>query len=114
MSKLYTIEKILVYVGNDKTQIEEMIDLFLQTIPKEFDKLEQAIIDKNWEQAYEFSHRIKPSMEILQFKNATEEFVELHAKLHQKIDLESVPQQFYEVLENLNKGISQIKEDYNR
>lgn len=114
MSKLYTIKKILVYVGNDKTQLKEMIDLFLQTIPKEFEKLEQAIVDENWDQAYEISHRIKPSMEILQFKNATAKFIELHAKLHQKIDLESVPQLFNEVLENINKGISQIKEDYNR
>jgi len=114
MDKLYSIEKILLYVGNDETQCEEMIDLFIQIIPKEFNMLEQAILDKNWKQAYEISHRIKPSIEILQIKNATEEFTELHTKLHQQIDLDSVPKLFYEIFNNLKKALTQINQDYNK
>lgn len=112
MEKLYTVDKIMVYVGNDKSQCIEMIDLFIKTIPDEFSKLKQAIKIKNWDKAYEISHRIKPSMEILQIKNATIEFIELNTKIHQKIDLETISQLFYEILHNVEKAIIQIKEDY--
>lgn len=114
MSKLYSTEKILVYVGNDKLQCEEMIDLFLQIIPQEFETLERKIANQNWDMAYEISHRIKPSMEILQIKNVSDEFSELHTKLHQKIDMESIPLLFNEILKDLNRALTQIKEDFNK
>lgn len=113
MDKLYSTEKIMLYVGNDESQCVEMIDLFVQLIPKEFETLESAIINKDWKQAYEISHRIKPSIEILEIKNAADEFTELHTKLHQQIDLESVPNLFHEIHENLKKAIAQINKDYN-
>lgn len=112
MEKLYSIDKILIYVGDDKSQCVEMMDLFINTIPQEFNKLEKAIKLKNWNDAYEISHRIKPSMEILQIKNATSEFIELNTKIHQKIDMETISQQFYEILHNVENAIKQIKSDY--
>jgi HPt (histidine-containing phosphotransfer) domain-containing protein len=102
----------MVYVGNDQTQCKEMINLFLETIPMELNKLKIAINKNDWIKAYEISHRIKPTMEILQIKNANKEFVEISTKIHQKIDLDSISDIFSKILENVNLAIEQIKIDY--
>ena len=114
MNKLYSTEKIMVYVGNDEIQCAEMIDLFLETIPSEFEKLEEAILHKSWKKAYEISHRIKPSIQILKIKNTTKKFKELDAKLHQKIELESINGLFIDIQKNINLAFDQIREDYSR
>jgi len=113
MEKLYSTEKLKNYIGDDKSQCKEMMKLFVNTIPAEFDDLALAIKQKDWSKAYEISHRIKPSMEILMIKNANEECVELHAKLHQKLDLDSLPQMFAKIHENVKLAIIQIKQDFN-
>lgn len=114
MSKLYSVDKIMVYVGNQEDQCAEMIDLFLETIPDEFDRLEEAIRHKSWKKAYEISHRIKPSIQILEIQNASSEFAELDAKLHQKIELDSINQLFISLHKQIKLAFTQIREDYNR
>ncbi|NOY50661.1 MAG: Hpt domain-containing protein [Chlorobi bacterium] len=114
MGKIYSTDKILVYVGNDENQVAEMMELFLRTIPAELEKLENEIICGNWKKASEISHRIKPSMEILQIENASGEFMELHTKLHQEIDLETIKPLYENIKLNSFKAIAQIKEDYHK
>jgi dihydrodipicolinate synthase/N-acetylneuraminate lyase len=114
MDRIYSTDKILVYVGNDEKQVAEMMELFLRTIPLEMQKLENEIICGNWKKASEISHRIKPSMEILQITNASDEFVELHAKLHQEIDIETIEPLYQKVKLHAFKAIAQIKEDYQK
>ncbi len=114
MGKKYSTDKILVYVGNEENQVAEMMELFLRTIPAELEKLENEIICGNWKKASEISHRIKPSMEILQIENASEEFMELHAKLHQEIDIETIEPLFKKIKLHAFKAIAQIKEDFHK
>ena len=101
------------YIGDDKSQCKEMMKLFVNTIPSEFEDLELAIKQKDWGKAYDISHRIKPSMEILMIKNAKDECVELHTKLHQQLDLDSLPKMFDKIHKNVKLAIIQIRQDFN-
>ncbi len=112
MEKLYSTEKLINYIGDDKAQCKEMMRLFVNTIPGELEHLELAVKQKDWDKAYEISHRIKPSMEILMIKNANAECVELHTKLHQKLDLDSLPELFATIHEGVKGAIAQIRKDY--
>jgi len=40
-SKNYSIDKLLQYVGNDVNQINEMIKIFLDTIPPDIDQIQK-------------------------------------------------------------------------
>jgi len=112
MPRLYSTEKILMYVGNDKDQCHEMVDLFLDTIPPEIENLSKAVFSKDWNLAYEISHRIKPSIEIMQIENSWELFSEFDTKLSQRIDLDNINDLYMEILKGLKLAISQIKEDF--
>ena len=112
MENLYSIEKILVYVGDDMDQCKEMLELFIKTIPSELIKLELEIESKNWDKAYEITHRIKPSYDVLLIYEATTLFDKLHTKLHQQIDIETIEPQFKIIKKRTYEAIGQIKSDY--
>lgn len=112
MERLYSVDKILVYVGDDKEQCKEMIGLFLTTIPKEFEKLDNAIKKENWKKTYEIVHRIKPSIEILQIKNAVGAVAQLNANLFNKTDMGRIPELFAQIDKDIDNAIEQMKKDY--
>jgi HPt (histidine-containing phosphotransfer) domain-containing protein len=62
--KSYSIEKLKEYVGDNPTQIREMITLFLDTVPDEIVCMQKLADEKEWVEVYKLAHRIKPSFEV--------------------------------------------------
>ena len=48
--------------GGNSSIIVEIIDLFLNQTPGDFDTLVQHVQDTNWEGAYRMAHHIKPTL----------------------------------------------------
>jgi len=69
MKKPYKLDKLSEFVGNDKQQIQEMITIFLETIPPDIDKLKILASEKNWPKVYEIAHRIKPSFDVFEMED---------------------------------------------
>lgn len=101
----------MLYVGNNTDNCNEMLELFITTIPIELELLKSEIANENWDKAYEITHRIKPSFEIMQIKNASSEFFKLNNNIHLKIDLDGVQELFNSMETHLYHAIKQIKED---
>ncbi len=64
--KPYKLDKLSQYVGNDESQIKEMITIFLDTIPPDIAMLQEMADKKEWQGAYEVAHRIKPSFDVFE------------------------------------------------
>jgi len=77
--KLYSLDKISEYVGGDKDEVLEMITLFLETIPKDIEKLPHFAKNGDWQSVYKIAHKVKPSFDVFAMD-------EIHADL-QKIEL---------------------------
>ncbi len=101
----------MTYVGNNEDQCKELLELFADTIPAELDKLKTEITNKNWEKAYQIMHRIKPSFEIMQIKNGSEEFVKLNNNINSKVDLDKSKELFNNMKTHIYMAIEQIKKD---
>ena len=65
-AKLYNLDRISQYVGDDTNQVEEMINIFLNTIPKDIDELQKSADKEKWNEVYEIAHRIKPSLDVFE------------------------------------------------
>ncbi|PLX13142.1 MAG: hypothetical protein C0598_04430 [Marinilabiliales bacterium] len=113
MSKLYSTDKILMYVDNDQHQCNELLRLFVDTVPEEIESLEKAISNKNWDEAYLISHRIKPSMGITLSTKLSDDYSNLHENIRLKRDPESLKLIFEEFKNNVYQAINQIKSDIN-
>ncbi len=66
------LSKLRSYVGNNTSDVEDMIKLFLQIIPKQREKLKTAYKQRDWKALNYTSHQIKPSLDILGLHGAKE------------------------------------------
>lgn len=99
------------YVGNNEEQCKELLELFIDTIPAELEKLNTEITNKNWEKAYQIMHRIKPSFEIMQIKDGSEEFIKLNNNIYSKVNLDSSKELFNNMKTHTYQAVEQIKKD---
>jgi|AntAceMinimDraft_9_1070365.scaffolds.fasta_scaffold20926_3 HPt (histidine-containing phosphotransfer) domain-containing protein len=82
-SKNYSIDKLLQYVGNDVNQINEMIKIFLDTIPPDIDQIQKMANINDWQRVYEIAHRIKPSIDIFEMNNILEDIKKIEYQAHE-------------------------------
>jgi hypothetical protein len=64
LNKPYTLDKLSQYVGGDEGEIQEMISLFLETIPIEINQLPILAEKHDWQSIYKIAHKIKPSFDV--------------------------------------------------
>ena len=71
-TNLFNLDKLRSYVGNNNADVKDMIALFLEIIPAQKQKLQNALKKSDWGTLNYISHQIKPSLDILGL-NATKE-----------------------------------------
>jgi HPt (histidine-containing phosphotransfer) domain-containing protein len=71
-TNLFNLDKLRSYVGNNNADVKDMIALFLEIIPAQKQKLQNALNKSDWGTLNYISHQIKPSLDILGL-NATKE-----------------------------------------
>lgn len=77
-SSLYSLEKLSQYVGNDQEQIKEMIQLFLETVPPDIDKIVVFSQQREWAEVSKVTHRIKPSFDVFEMTEILDDIKKIH------------------------------------
>lgn len=60
----YDLKKIIELSDNDADFIKAMVDMFLEEIPKDLEKLAQAVVDEDRKITHEYAHKIKPTLDM--------------------------------------------------
>ena len=68
IKKPYSLHKLSGYVGGDKNEILDMINIFIDTTSVDINKLSELAKNKEWHSVYKVAHRIKPSFDIFEMK----------------------------------------------
>ena len=111
MSKHYSKESLSEVSGGDADFMEIVAKTFLEEIPPDLLALEQAIENDNKELAYQFSHKMKPNLEmfgILVQKNVSR--IEAWTKTNKSND--TIKLHITHLSEVLNIVFEEIKLDY--
>ena len=82
----------------------DIINLFLSQIPEYFEKLDQFIIDKNWADAAEIAHKIKPSLTFMGVQSAMESMAEIEMNARNLENLDAIPPSF-KILKDMSKTL---------
>ena len=101
-AKLYNLDRLSQYVNNDLTQIKEMINIFLGTIPQDIDQLQKSADKERWDKVYEIAHRIKPSVDVFEMNEILIDIKRIE-KLAREDDIEN----------NLVELIKELSEKFN-
>jgi HPt (histidine-containing phosphotransfer) domain-containing protein len=60
----YSLESVEEMAGGDQDFVKVVVQTFLEEIPPDLEGMNQAIIDDNPSQAYQFAHKMKPNLQM--------------------------------------------------
>src|SRR5258706_13144082 len=105
---LYSLAKIK-EIDDAEDFIQQVISIFLETVPQNTDALVKACDEEDWEQVHFYAHKIKSNVHLLSIDSILDEikFVEQSAK--NKINIEMIPGKVLLINETLHAVSKQIK-----
>jgi signal transduction histidine kinase/DNA-binding response OmpR family regulator len=78
--------------GGNKEQVLKYINMFLDSIPDDWQKLKQKAEEKQWEEVRLLAHSMKPRINYLGIKTGGELIRQIEQSAGEKISLENIPQ----------------------
>jgi HPt (histidine-containing phosphotransfer) domain-containing protein len=112
--KTYNITKLSEICMGDEVFISQMIQTFVTQINKDLPIIQSAIDIKNWDTVHKITHKIKPSIDMLDIASAKpliKEIVEKTRNLS-TINTEELTKTFYILKESLQETIREMTIDY--
>jgi HPt (histidine-containing phosphotransfer) domain-containing protein len=113
MALHYNLAKVYAISDNDPDFVHQIVKVFVLDTPIDLDHIKVAIEEKNHQKCFDYAHKIKPSLDLLNLSIALEEVVliELWAKSLGK--KKEVIELYRSVSERIEKAIKEIKKDFN-
>jgi HPt (histidine-containing phosphotransfer) domain-containing protein len=112
--KTYKINKLSEICMGDEAFITQMIQTFVEQIKKDLPLLQSAIVEENWEVVHKITHKIKPSIDMLDLESAKPLIKEMVEKTRNSstINPEELTKTFYTLKEYLQETVEEMKTDY--
>src|SRR3954454_961217 len=87
-SRLYNLEKLYSIESKDDNFIEEVVTLFINTIPLISDELVRTAKEKKWDEVYFIAHKMKATIDLLNIEILQKEIrmVEESAKSKNQVE----------------------------
>jgi len=111
-SKLYSLEKLYSIESKDASFIEEVVTLFINTIPVISDELVKAAKEKKWEQVYFLAHKMKATIDLLNIEILKKEIRVLEESARSKNQLEYIFDKASFINSVIKDCTKEIKEDF--
>ena len=113
MALHYNLSKVYALSDNDPVFVNEILQLFISEVPEDVAQIKAGIEEKNYHQAYSFSHKIKPTLDLLGLNTAFEEILQIEAWTKREGKRKEIKDSFKAVKSQVEKAIKEIKKDFN-
>lgn len=90
--KFYSLHHLIEL--DDVDSLCEILELFLDSTPRMMGEINQAILDKNWEEVFQKSHKIKSSLGILQMNKLMSLMNKIESDAKERKNLDQIPNIF--------------------
>ncbi len=104
-------------VGNEKSELIEVIEMVLEQIPESIDSLDRSLSSSDWDEFHRVSHKIKSSLSILGVKEIKEPLFRMHDLAMLKQELHEIPDLYTDfkthcngITASLRSELSKLKE----
>ncbi len=107
---LYDLTVLSELSRGDKEFVLKIIRYFVNQAPEILEKMEKALIQKEYDELYSLAHKIKPSIASLGIKTLSTKIVFLEELARNEKDAEKISKTFYETKKILLKATMQLNE----
>ncbi|WP_106794918.1 ATP-binding protein [Aquimarina sp. Aq78] len=95
---------------NDTEIIQGVLQMFIDETPKDYQKLKQAIEERNWDVTREIAHKLKSSFKTIGLKNETNILQKIEYSSKEKIEFSLLKEYFLTLNQSYHKIIAEINQ----
>lgn len=109
--KLYDLSMVESVSGGDESFIKKMVALFIETVPKNVEELNNALNRQNWDQVSKLAHKLKSTIDSMGIKSLKTDIREVELNAKQQVGLEKIPGLIDKLNLVIGKCIEQLQVD---
>ena len=109
---IYSLDKVNEMAEGDQDFILSVVSVFLEEVPTDLEALETAIAEKNYEQVYKLSHKIKPNVDLLGMEQTRATALELETLGKNEGNMGEIEAKFPMLKKDVEQVVSELKKDF--
>lgn len=113
MALQYNLSKVYEISPDDQDFALQIVSLFLEEVPVEIKKLKEAIENKDYENAYASSHKIKPTLDLLGMDLAYDDNMQIMSWTKLEGKRKEIKEVYKALKERIDDATIEIKKDFN-
>ena len=110
---IYNLDKINEMADGDEDFINSVISVFLEEVPQDLVALENALNEKNHEQAYQLAHKIKPNVDLLGMEQTRATALEIETMGKENSDISRMAELFQVLKKDIHQVVGELRNDFN-
>jgi hypothetical protein len=112
MAIQYNLYKVYALSESNPDFLTQILKQFVQEIPQDLKNIKQAIKDKNYQLAYELTHKIKPVFDLLGLNVAFEELLQIETWAKEEGIKKEIFETYKSIKTRMKAAIVEIKKDF--
>ncbi len=112
MALHYNLAKVYAISENDDDFVRQILTLFVTEVPADLEEVKEGIKEKDYSRAYSFSHKIKPTFDLLGMTVAFEEILAVEDWTRRKGKRKEIKDTFRSITEKVEKAVREINKDF--
>lgn len=113
MALHYNLAKVHAISENDTDFVLQILKLFVLEVPKDLLQIKESINDKNYQNAFQFSHKMKPSLDLLGMTIAFEDTVCIENWTKESGKKKEIKDTYKNLENHIEKAVKEIRKDFN-
>lgn len=109
--KPYNLGELKKMTGKDKTDLAQMINIFIKNSEQTIKTFDRELKDENWEQIGEAAHKILPSFRHLEVNSVISDLLEIKTKTLIQKEYSSVSPIVENVIKEMGKIVSELRKE---
>jgi HPt (histidine-containing phosphotransfer) domain-containing protein len=109
----YNLAKVYAISDDDKDFVLQIVNLFVEEVPRDLEQLKEGIKDKKHAYAYGFAHKIKPTLDLLGMEAAHEEILQIEKWTKEEGKKKEIEEIFKSLSGRINDALEEVKKDFN-
>jgi primosomal protein N'' len=109
--KPYDLSQVKMFLGNDKQQLGNMINFFLNEIPSMLDALNEHTRKNDLDEVRFFAHKLKSSIDLFQINGLQTDIRVLEKLAIEKTDIPALQQYVSGITHSLEHVMQEIKNE---
>lgn len=109
--KIYDLEHIKLFLGEDKQQLENMITIFLSETPRMLNDLNQNFDQKKYDEVKFYAHKLKSSIDLFQINGLQKDIRVLEKLASEQNDIPGIEKYVSEITSTLEGVLMDIRKE---